>query len=94
MPDDHLQTISKLEKFFSDDEIYILLDIKDTSIANRYILDCLIQRMKSREEMLDFCDQLEKAIASEDLRTITKEIKEGMYTRITKNLTFKKRSRD
>ena len=59
MPDDHLETVNKLQEYFNDDEIASVLEEKDSKVANKRMLDSLIQRMKVREEMLDFCDQLE-----------------------------------
>ena len=77
MPDDHLETVSKLQEYFSDDEIASVLEEKDSKVANKRILDSLIQRMKVREEMLDFCDQLEKISKSQELKAITSEIQKG-----------------
>ena len=77
MPDDHLETVSKLQEYFSDDEIASVLEEKDSKVANKRMLDSLIQRMKFREEMLDFCDQLEKISKSQELKVITREIQIG-----------------
>ena len=41
------------------------------------ILDCLIERMSCREELLELCDQMETISASDQLKTVTSEIRSG-----------------
>lgn len=77
MPDDYHQTLDKLLSVISGDETAEILEIDHPSVANKKILDCLIQKMENREHMLDFCDHLEKVILSQDLKTIFSEIKTG-----------------
>ena len=78
MPDEYHQTLEKLQKFISsDDEIADILGSDKPEDANKKLLNCLIQKMKKREEMLDFCVQLEHIIASHDLKMIISEIKTG-----------------
>ena len=46
MPDDYELTVGKLQDYISDDQIYAILSSKNSTIANKIILDCLIERMK------------------------------------------------
>ena len=80
MPDDHLKTASDLQEYLSDSEIAVILTINDSKVANKKILDCLIQKLKNRVAMLDFCDQLEKIISSQELKAIVAEIQTGNRT--------------
>ena len=77
MPKDYGQTLNVLQQDITDDEMASILEIDDHDLANRKILNCLIQKMKNRVQMLDLCDQLEKVITSQDLKTIIDEIKTG-----------------
>lgn len=79
MPDDYVQTISKLQECFSDKELAIILDTNDFKLANKTILDCLIEKLKNTEEILDFCDQLEKISTSQELKAIIHEIQKGNF---------------
>ena len=78
MPKNYFLTLDGLQKDISDDEMAPILGTDDPDLANRKILNCLIQKLKNREQMLDFCNQLEKVITSQDIKTITDEIRRGM----------------
>ena len=79
MPDDYELTVGKLLNCISDDQICVILSSSssNSTIANKIILDCLIERMRCREELLDLCDQLEIIITSHDLKNVTNEIRFG-----------------
>ena len=74
MPDDYEVTVGKLQNYINDDQICAILSSSNPTIANKLILDCLIQRISCKEELLDLCDQLE-IIASHDLKVVTKEMR-------------------
>ena len=77
MPDDYELTVGKLVDFISDDQLCVILSSRNSTIANKIILDCLIERMRCREELLDLCDQMENIIASHDLKIVTNELRFG-----------------
>jgi len=77
MPDDYELTIGKLQNYISDDQIGVILSSSNSTIANKIILDCLIERMSCREELLDLCDQLERITTSHDLKTVINDIRSG-----------------
>ena len=77
MPDDYELTVGKLQNYFSDDQICFILSGNSSSVANKIILDCLIERMSCREELLDLCDQLENIATSHDLKLVINEIRFG-----------------
>ena len=74
MPDDYVLTVGKLVNYISDDQICVILS---SSNSNKVILDCLIERIRCKEELLDLCDQMENIIASHDLKIVTKELRFG-----------------
>ena len=77
MPDDYELTVGKLLNCISDDQICTILSSSNSTVANKIILDCLIERMRCREDLLDLCDQLEKIIASHDIKIVISEIRLG-----------------
>ena len=77
MPDDYELTVGKLVNCISDDQICVILSSSNSTIANKIILDCLIERIRCREELLELCDQLENIIASHDLKFVTNELRFG-----------------
>ena len=77
MPDDYELTVEKLLNYISDDQICVILSSSNSTIANKIILDCLIERMSSREDLLDLCHQLENIITSQDLKIVINEIRSG-----------------
>ena len=77
MPDEYELSVGKLVNYISDDQIGNILSSSNGSVANKLILDCLIERINCKEELLDLCDQLESIIASHDLKIVINEIKLG-----------------
>ena len=77
MPDDYEVTVGKLQNCFSFDQICVILSSSNSSIANKIILDNLIERMSCREELLDLCDQLESIVTSHDMKIVINELRLG-----------------
>ena len=77
MPADYELTVGKLLNYISDDQICVILSSNNTTIANKIILDCLIERISCKGELLDLCDQLESITTSHDLETVINEIRFG-----------------
>ena len=77
MSDYYELTVGKLLNCISDDQICTILSSSNSTVANKIILDCLIERMKCREDLLDLCDLLEKIIASHDMKIVISEIRLG-----------------
>ena len=77
MPDDYELTVGKLQNYISIDQICAILSSSNSTIANKIILDCLIERMSCREELLDLCNQLENIATSHDMKILINEIRLG-----------------
>ena len=77
MPDDYEMTVVKLLNSISDDQICVILSSSNSTIANKIILDCLIERIRCREELFNLCDQLEYITTSHDLKIVVNEIRFG-----------------
>ena len=77
MPNDFELTIEKLQNYFSDDQICVILSSSNPTVANKIILDCLVEVMSCKEELLALCDQLELIAASLDLKIVLNKIRSG-----------------
>ena len=77
MPDDYELTVGKLQSYISVDHICNILSSGSSTVANKIILDCLIERISCREELLDLCHQLETVATSHDLIVVISELKHG-----------------
>ena len=77
MPDDYEQSVGKLQNYISDDQICMILSGSNSTTANKILLDCLIERMSCREELLDLCDQLETISTSHQLMMVISQIRSG-----------------
>ena len=77
MPDDYELTVGKLQNYISFDQICVILSSSNSTIANKLILDYLIETMSCREDLLDLCDQLESITASHDMKIVIDRLREG-----------------
>ena len=77
MPDNYEQSVGKLQNYISDDQICMILSSSNFTTANKTILDCLIEKMSRREELLDLCNQLETISTSHQLNILISEIRSG-----------------
>ena len=72
MPDDYVRTIGKLKNYFTDDQIYAVLSSDNSTKANKIIMNCLIEGISCKEELLDVYDQMESICGSEWKSVINK----------------------
>ena len=77
MPDDYELTVGKLQNYISFDQICVILSSSNSTIANKLILDYLIERMSCREDLLDLCGQLESITASHNLKAVLNGLRFG-----------------
>ena len=77
MPDDYELTVGKLQNYISVDQICAILSSSNSTSANKIILDCLIERISFRGELLDLCHQVENITTSHDMKIVINEIRLG-----------------
>ena len=77
MPDNYEQSVGQLQDYISDDQICMILSSSSSTTANKIILDCLIEKMSCREDLLDLCDQLETISTLHQLNMLINEIRSG-----------------
>ena len=74
MPDDYELNVGKFQNYINFDQICIILSSSNSAIANKIILDCLIEVVNSKRELLDL---LESIATSHDFKSVINEIKSG-----------------
>jgi len=79
MPDNYEQSAAKLLNYISDDQICMILSSRNPTTANKMILDCLIEKISCRKEILGLCKQLEIISTSQQLNTLISKMRSGMY---------------
>ena len=79
MPDDYMNTVSKLERHLTGDHIGSILECKDVFTANQRILDCLIEQINTKEGLLDFCNWLNKITDKPALNASLKNLQKGLF---------------
>lgn len=77
LPENYEAMIGSLQNYLSDSQICDILSL--TSGHTQKILNCLILRLKTKEDLLDFCDQLEKIQGvSTSLKVIAEQLRKGI----------------
>jgi len=60
LPNDYEKTLQAIQDFLTDDQICNVLTSPDCTIANKTIVNFLMEKVKSVDDIADFCDQLDK----------------------------------
>ena len=69
--------MANLQDCLSDSQICDILSL--TAGHAQRILNCLISQLKSKEDLLDFCDNLEKVQEDADsLKVIVEQLRKGI----------------
>ena len=77
-PKDSLQSLAKLQDKLSDDHICAILNCSDSYTTNKMILDCLIDKMKCKEDMFNLCDQQSRLTdISPNLTNLISKLRKG-----------------
>ena len=77
-PENYGATIQCLQNYLGDSDIAEIVSL--SSGHNQKILDCLVQKVKREEDLLDFCEILEKISGAPPLlKQIVEQIRKGTY---------------
>ena len=60
LPSDFEKTLQVLQDHLTDDQICDVLNSTNYAIANKIILNCMVEKVKITDNMVEFCDQLMK----------------------------------
>lgn len=79
MPDSYAITVGDLQHCISFDQICVIFSSSNSAIANKLILDFLIERVSCRQELIDLCDQLEKitTMHTNEWKVVINKIRSG-----------------
>jgi len=84
LPSDYEKTLQVVQDNLSDDQICDVLAAPNYTIANKTILNCLMETMKCEGDVLDFCDQLENISLllpdPDSLASIISDLRRGLCT--------------
>ena len=84
---DYEQTLDTIQDQLTDDQICQVLICSDHKIANKVILDCLIEKIKCVTDFIELCDQLQLLIPSSPCLTdVVGEIQMCMYIPYNQNI--------
>ena len=77
MPDDYMNTVNQLEHHLTGDHIGSILECVNVFTANQRILDCLIEQLNDKEDVLDLCSWLSHINDSPLLTSAIEDLKKG-----------------
>ena len=77
MPDDYMNTVNQLERHLTGDHIGSILECVNVFTANQRILDCLIEQLNDKEDVLDLCSWLSHINDAPLLTNAIQDLKKG-----------------
>ena len=83
LPTDYQKTVMLLQPTIEDEQLAKILGSTNYFVANEAIVNCLIEGIKSKEDVLNFCDSLQtiSLLLPDQSRLIKigEQIKSGKY---------------
>ena len=82
LPSDYEKTLQVVQDHLTDDQICDVLTTPNYTIANKTILNCLMEKVKCTADVVKFCDQLERisALLPDSRIPIINELRTGTST--------------
>ena len=77
MPDDYMNTVNQLERHLTGDHIGGILECDSVFTANQRILDCLIEQINDKEDVVLLCKRLSILSNAPSLSAALSELLEG-----------------
>ena len=77
LPDDYEATLGILQNNFTIELIIAVLSCDSVREANKTMLDALVEKVNSTDDLLELCEQLEKINGSSNLLDALMQIKQG-----------------
>ena len=78
MPQNYQKTLLHLQDHINDNQMCTILCCGDYVISNKMILDCLVEKMESKDDLLNLCDLLSTISGSPTMLNLVDEIKKGI----------------
>ena len=77
MPDDYMNTVNQLERHLTGDHIGSILECSNVVTANQRILNCLIEQINDKKDVLDLCARLGRIDNAPLLSGAIEDLKKG-----------------
>ncbi|XP_065900453.1 uncharacterized protein [Dysidea avara] len=75
MPDNYYETVQLLERELCDTHISSIFECSHFTAANQIILECLMEQVNCKEDILDLCERLLRLKNASQLTTITENLR-------------------
>ena len=77
MPGNYLETVQLLERELCDTHISSLFGCSHFTAANQIILECLMERVNCKADILDLCDKLLQLSNAPQLSRVIENLRKG-----------------
>ena len=71
-------SVGQLEDLLSGNQIATILNCKSSLVANQKLVNCLIEKVPNKTNILDFCDHLERIQNASQLHNTVKHLRKGL----------------
>ena len=82
MPDNYYETVQLLERKLCDTHISSIFECLHFTTANQIIMECLMERVTCKEDILDLCERLLQLKNAPQLTQIIENLRMGEYRRV------------
>ena len=79
MPDNYYETVQLLERELCDTHISSLFECSHTTAANQIILECLVEQVNCKADILDLCERLLQLKNAPQLIQIIEHLRRSEY---------------
>ena len=77
MPDNYYETVQLLERELCDTHISSIFDCSHFTAANQIILECLIEQVTCKSDILDLCESLSLLKNAAQLTSVLDNLRKG-----------------
>ena len=88
MPDNYYETVQLLERKLCDTHISSIFECSHFTAANQIILECLVEQVNCKEDILDLCERLSLLKNAPQLTQIIENLRMGEYSMAKGFCTF------
>ncbi|XP_065882545.1 uncharacterized protein [Dysidea avara] len=91
-PEDYASCLNAVIEYITDEQTVLILDSPTPLVANQRILNCLIKQIKSKVEIVTFCDYLDKienAKLSQAVEKLRNDVLQELHPPVTTTPTAK-----
>jgi len=79
MPNEFILTLGTLQECITDEQMCVILSSENSTIANKIILDCLIEQINCKDDVFNLCKKLVKINNSSNMEAVVEKLRTGTY---------------